>query len=152
MKEWKIYIVGSIEDTFQIKIDNFYLKNPDKRESIIFTGLISQKEKFLLYNRARVFLFTSRHESYAFALAEAAYMHNYIISTNVGIAEELKEISPCFLSNENDKELLIQELQMVILMSDEELNHLMPDSNLQEITWEAVLKENEGMKKLAGIQ
>ncbi len=78
-------------------------------------------------------------------------MHNYIISTNVGIAEELKEISPCFLSNENDKELMIQELQRVILMSDDELNRLVPDCDLQEITCESIIKENEGMKRLAGV-
>lgn len=151
LKNWKLYIVGSIESNFMSKIDEFYLNNPDKKESVIFTGSINQKDLYEYYNKSRIFILTSRHESFGFVLAEAAYMNNYIISTNTGIAEELLEITNGFVTDIHKKEPFISELKKIIGMSDDEINKLVPDTDKKEITWEWILKNNEGIKKLCQL-
>lgn len=148
LKNWKMYIVGSIEYEFQPKIDHFFAKYPNLKENVFFTGMISQKDMYTLYNRARIFLLTSRNESFAFVLAEAAYMYNYIISTNVGIAEELIDYAGGYIVPEQKKEWFIEELQRIISLSNQELNALVPENNREELTWEWIIKNNEGIQKL----
>ena len=91
LKDWKFYLIGPIEEAFTSDIEKFYSTHPEKRDTVVFTGMISQKDKFELYNKARVFVLTSRHEGFAFALVEAAYMKNYIVSTDVGGSKEAIE-------------------------------------------------------------
>jgi len=148
LKDWKVKIIGSIESSFQQVIENFYLRNPEKRDSVLFTGPVSQKELWEYYNRSRIFLFTSRHESYGLALSEAMYMGDYVITTNVGIASELSNFNPCYVSQTWDKYEFIVELNKIIGMSDEELVGLMPDKPCDEITWEYILRNNEAIHKL----
>jgi len=148
INDWKMYIVGPIEDNFREKIDSFYSQNPELLKSVIFTGLISDTEKYLLYNRARVFILTSRHESYGFVLAEAAYMRNYLISTNVGISEELLAFVPGFISDEHEYGPFVGELQRIIDLPEDELNNLVPNISKVELTWEWIIKNNIGINKL----
>jgi len=101
-----------------------------------------------LYNRARVFILTSRHESYGFVLAEAAYMRNYIISTNVGISEELLAYVPGFISDEHEYGPFVGELQRIIDLPEDELNTLVPNISKVELTWEWIIKNNIGINKL----
>jgi len=150
LKDWKVKIIGGIESSFQQVIENFYLRNPEKRDSVLFTGPVSQKELWEYYNRSRIFLFTSRHESYGLALSEAMYMGDYVITTNVGIASELSDFNPCYISQTWDKHEFIVELNRIIGMNDEQLNDLMPDKPCDDITWEYVLRNNEAMHKLFG--
>lgn len=146
--DWKMYIVGPIEDDFQPKIDAFYQAHPEKRESVVFTGMISQREKFLLYDRARVFVLTSRHEGFAFALVEAAYMKNYIVSTDVGGAEDVLDYTGGYIVPEQKREWFVSELQRIILMGDGELDQLVPENDRTMMTWETYLSESDGIKLL----
>jgi len=148
LKDWKVYIVGPIEESFLQVIQDYYVQYPDKKQSILFTGMISQKEKYNIYNKARVFILTSRHESYAFVLAEAVYMNNYIISTNVGIASELLEYTSGFVTDSHCKSPFVKELQRIINLSDGDLNELTKDGEKKEITWEWILNNNMGIQSL----
>lgn len=96
LKDWKIYMIGPItssfdlndEGNFQNTIDDFFIRNPQYKEKLIFTGMIyDQKEVFEFYNRAKVLLSTSRHEGFANVYSQAAAMGCYIISTDVGGAD-----------------------------------------------------------------
>ena len=72
LKNWKVYLIGPIHPDFQIKIDTFYQQYPDKKNQVIFTGAIyNKKELWSYYNKAKVFVLTSRWESYALVLNEA---------------------------------------------------------------------------------
>lgn len=137
--EWKMYIVGPIEESFLPKIDAFFQAHPEMVESVVFTGMISQREKFLLYDRARVFVLTSRHEGFAFALVEAAYMKNYIVSTDVGGAEDVLDYTGGYIVPEQKKEWFVEELQRVISLSDEFLSILVPDDDRIHLTWPEIL-------------
>lgn len=82
IKDWKFYLVGKIENKFHKKIEEFYIKNPEKKEKVIFTGPIyDRKELYSYYNRAKVFVLPSRWESFGIAMVEAMMFGNYILTT-----------------------------------------------------------------------
>lgn len=93
LKDWKIYMIGPITATFDVSkdngfqkiIDQFFIENPKHVGKLIFTGpILDTKTVLEFYNRAKVLLMTSRHESYGNVYSEAAAMGCYIVSTDVG--------------------------------------------------------------------
>lgn len=93
LKDWKIYMLGPITSSFDLKeggdfqkvIDQFFEEYPWYKERLIFTGMVyDQKAVFEYYNRAKVLLMTSRHESWGNVYSEAAALGCYILSTDVG--------------------------------------------------------------------
>lgn len=87
LKDWKVYIAGTIEEDFEPFRESFFGKHPHLKEKISFMGDISdRKELFELYNRAKIFCMTSRFEGFPIAFAEASYFGLYIISTPVSSA------------------------------------------------------------------
>ena len=96
LKDWKIYMIGPITNSFNLndggdfqkRIDDFFEKCPQHKEKLIFTGMIyDQKTLFEYYNRAKILLMTSRHEGFANVYSQAAAMGCYIVSTDVGGAD-----------------------------------------------------------------
>lgn len=148
--DWKVYIIGPIDPSFYQKIDDFYNKNPHLIESVVFTGNISDKKSlYEYYNKSRVFIFTSRYESYAFSLVEAAYMNNFILTTPVGIAPELVNDKNGVLINDNLSLSFSKELQRIVELSDNELNSLISDDfDMHKFTWENILQNNLAVKYL----
>ena len=96
LKDWKVYMIGPITDGFEIggsssyqmKIDDFFNKNPQLRNRLIFKGMIyDQKILFSYFAKAKVYLSSARHEGFANVYSQAAACGCYIISTDVGGAE-----------------------------------------------------------------
>lgn len=146
LQDWKFYLIGPIEDSFKGNIERFYLEHPEKKDSVIFTGMISQKEKFEYYDKARVFVLTSRHEGFAFALVEAAYMKNYIVSTDVGGAEDVLDYTGGVLFEPEGigvSDSFAEEIRRVVSMSDTELDGIVEDDERMGMTWEYILSTNK---------
>ena len=90
LKEWKFCFIGPIEKDFNSIIEQFYENYPLKRRQVIFIGKIdNKKELWEWYNKAKIFVSTSRRESYGLVLNEAKRFRNYIVSTRTGAAEDL---------------------------------------------------------------
>ena len=90
LKDWKIYIIGSYTEEFKEYYDDFIKNNPDKKDKVILVGNIEDKNLLYdYYNRAKVFLLTSRWESFGIVLIEALRFGNYIITTDVGGAKDI---------------------------------------------------------------
>ena len=96
LKDWKIYMLGPITSSFDLKeggdfqkvIDQFFEECPWYKERLIFTGMVyDQKTVFEYYNRAKVLLATARHEGFANVYSQAAALGCYVISTDVGGAD-----------------------------------------------------------------
>lgn len=87
--EWKIFLTGPADKSFEINLDKFRKENPDKSECVVLLGNKSRKEIFNLYAECKAFLMPSRWEGFSLALLEAAYMGCYIIATDVGGARVL---------------------------------------------------------------
>lgn len=92
LKDWKFYFIGSVDEKFKKNIENFYEGSPEKKENIIFTGEI--KDRDLLYeyfNRAKVFVLPSRWESFGIVMVEAQAFNNFILTSNTPAARDITE-------------------------------------------------------------
>ena len=90
LKDWKFYLIGPVEPKFIEEVNRFYHKNKDKVENVIFVGPVYDKKVLWdFYNRSKVFVLTSRFESFGLVYTEAQRFQNYIISTRVGAAMDV---------------------------------------------------------------
>lgn len=96
LKDWKIYMLGPITSSFDLKegddfqnvIDQFFKECPQHKGKLIFMGMIyDAKIVFEYYNRAKLLLATARHEGFANVYSQAAALGCYVISTDVGGAD-----------------------------------------------------------------
>lgn len=90
LKDWKIYIIGPYTEKFKEYYDDFIKSNPDKKDKVILVGNLEDKNLLYdYYNRAKIFLLTSRWEGFAIVYTEALRFGNYIITTDVGGAKDI---------------------------------------------------------------
>jgi glycosyltransferase involved in cell wall biosynthesis len=81
--EWKLVLVGGIEDEFRAVIHNFYAEYPKLEHRVVFPGKIVNKEElFSYYKKASVFAMTSRWESFGLVLLEAMSSGCYLVCTD----------------------------------------------------------------------
>ena len=90
LKDWKVYIIGPIEEEFKSHINTFFQELPQLKDKVIFTGNISDRlELFDWYNRAKIFCLSSRYEGFPIAFAEALYFGNHIITSPISSAKHI---------------------------------------------------------------
>lgn len=88
LKNWKIYFIGEYTEEFEKKYNDFI--NKKNKTKIVLLGNIENKNiLYDYYNRAKVFILTSRFEGFAIVYPEALRFGNYIITTNVGGAKDI---------------------------------------------------------------
>ncbi len=88
--DWKAYLIGPLQDGFETYVENFFKEHPQLKDKIIFTGAVYDKKTLWeFYNRAKVFVLSSRTESSGIVLYEAKIFNNYIISTPVGASSDV---------------------------------------------------------------
>lgn len=81
--DWKLILVGSIEDDFKPYITRYFCENPKLRDRVIFTGKITNKQELKkYYEMAKVFVLPSRWESFGLVLLEAMFSGDYLIGTD----------------------------------------------------------------------
>lgn len=152
LKEWKILLIGPVNDDFKLKFKEFLFKNPLKKEKVILVGNITdKKELFQYYNRAKVFLLTSNWEGFALVFLEALRFGNYILTTDVGGAQEVTNNSEIgkVVEIENAKELRrgLEE----IINGEIDLKQKMDDSithSKQFFIWEKIINNSKIMEKI----
>ncbi|WP_294065758.1 glycosyltransferase [uncultured Fusobacterium sp.] len=124
LKEWKIYIIGSYTEDFKEKYDEFIKNNQDKKETVTLTGSIENKNLlYSYYNRAKVFLLTSKWEGFAIVYPEALRFGNYIITTDVGGARDITN---------NGKIGVVTEIENTIQFKNKILKVINNEINLEE--------------------
>lgn len=115
---WKVVLIGnieSVEQDFSLYVENFFKKNPHLRENVFFAGQIDdRKELYAWYNRAKVFVLTSRSEGFCLSLVEAARFSNVILSTDVGGVRDMEDFSPVLYLKQNDSVDLADKLNEII--------------------------------------
>lgn len=116
IKDWAVYFVGPVEESFVNKVEQLKLSNPELKNRIILTGNITSRKKlFSYYSKSKVFVFTSEAEGYPLVFPEAAYFGNYIITTDVGGAKEItKNQLYGKIIEQGDKRSFIEHLQYVL--------------------------------------
>ena len=138
MKGWIFYCIGPIEPEFKVKIEQFYAEFPNKRNSVIFTGPIYNKQiLWEYYNSAKVFVLTSQWESYGLVLVEARRFGCYLVSTDVGAAHDLiGENEYGEYLRKDDIEGLKQALNRIIESKTNIESHT---QNVDDVSWSKAL-------------
>lgn len=93
LKEWKIKIIWPIDDPFLQKISDFFGTNHYLEDKVEFVWTKTKKEVYEYYDRAKIFVLTSRREWFANTFPEALYFWDHIITTNVSGAEDITKNS-----------------------------------------------------------
>jgi L-malate glycosyltransferase len=88
--QWALEIVGPIDDSFHVYIENYFKKYPQLRKRVRFTGPITdRKQLWQFYRKAKIFVLPSRWEGFALVYLEAARAGCYIISTDISPAFDI---------------------------------------------------------------
>lgn len=70
--DWNLKLVGTVDDTFKPYISNFFEKHPELVNRVNFVGEIKDRARLYdEYCKSKVFVLTSRWESYGISCAEA---------------------------------------------------------------------------------
>lgn len=117
LKDWKLLLIGSVEDSFKEYIKNYFRIHPHLQKKIVIKGQINNTDElFSYYSKSKIFCLPSRWESFAIVLIEAAYFGNYIISTDVGAARDILNTTDYGeIIRINDPDQLSESLQDLIL-------------------------------------
>lgn len=109
---WKLELVGPIEEEFHFYIDNYFSKNPHLRSRVLFSGNIANRDILEdKYRKAKVFALTSRSESFGIVLVEAIANGCFLLSTNFSSAYDITDNGRYgALFNYNDSETLTQKM------------------------------------------
>lgn len=90
--EWKLEIIGPIEDSFKLYIKEFFELNPILIDRISFTGSITDRRILEdKYNRAKIFILTSRFEGFPLVFLESIKSGCTIISTDIAPAYDITD-------------------------------------------------------------
>lgn len=140
LNDWQILLIGPIENSFKSYLDDFFEKNPDLKKQITLSGTIyNKKDLWDYYNRAKVFILTSRWESYGLVLNEANRFNNFILTTDVGIARNIIQPgSGCIIENESAQSLH-NELKKII-SGEEEIKVSRKENDQKQFYWENLVK------------
>lgn len=145
LKDWKLILIGSVDESFQPYIDKYFKINPDLQDKVIFKGYLSKRDEiYKFYSQSKIFCFPSRSESFGIALIEAAYFGNYLLTTDVGGARDALEVTGYGeLIKMDDSKYLEDRLQDLILNPEKlecDSNGLMAKVN-DEFNWVNLCKE-----------
>ena len=137
LKNWKVYFVGPVENSFQEKIDSFFKLHNSLKDKIIFVGeVIDFAQLCQWYNRSKIFCLTSLREGFPVVIPEAMYWGNYIVSTDVSSIKEALDFGEIGAVAE-DEEKLVKHLQQLIDHPDEieKITELSIKKAEQEYVW-----------------
>lgn len=116
LKDWSFYFIGELTGEINSYTKQLLLKKPELERKLNFIGYLSDLEKKNeYYNLSKVFVLSSRYESYGLVLLEAAAAQCYLLSTNVGAMNDLINIFGC--SGETfspDKYTLSKKIQSIV--------------------------------------
>lgn len=90
LKNWKVDIVGPYDNHFSDTIDTFFLNAPNLKGKVAFTGNISNRELLdKYYAKSKIFVLTSKYESFGLVLVEALAHGNFLVSSDLLPAQEI---------------------------------------------------------------
>lgn len=89
---WSFWFVGPRTPEFEVRLKRLRETHPEIAARVVLRDFVASRDALNeVYRRARVYCLTSRWESFAIVLAEAAYQGCYLLSTDVGAASDLTD-------------------------------------------------------------
>ena len=149
LKNWKLIIVGPIEDEFRNKIEEFQNEYAYDKNKIEFLGGIYEREKiYEIYSKAKVFILTSRSECFAQVFSEARYFGNYIITTDVAGAKQILKDGKHGDRIENSMDLSEKITEIIEGKKIIDTEYIL--NNREEIAWSNIIKSNLKLREIFG--
>lgn len=151
LKNWKIYLVGSITNEFTKWFNERLNAKPYLKNHFVTTGNISdKKELYILYAKSSVFVLPSRFEGFPLVLPEALYFSCYPIITNCfdGVFDIIKNNFGKIIPNE-DKNALRSAIEEVLDSKVNYINKGKDASNFvkEHFTWRMISDKLESCLK-----
>lgn len=139
---WKLVFVGPIEDDFKKEIEAYFEEHKELREKVIFKGpMYDRKALYDEYRKAKIFCLTSKFESVGIVLIEAGAMGDVIISTNVGIADEIINNNNGIVINVGDVSALTSAIDKLITIENLDLQASVTEKFCREnYDWNIIVK------------
>lgn len=141
---FKLRLVGTIEKGFQKYIDEYFYKYPDLKDYIEFTGPITQRSELILeYQKAKIFILTSRWEGSPLVIPEAmAYGCYLVLSPEIPSAPNIVADEKIGLICENlSIKEIANKIDMAILKANETNPYLISQWAKQNFNWGTLLEE-----------
>ncbi len=93
---WKLKIIGSVAPEFNSYIEEYFIRYPELKEKVIFTGVISDKlELFQEYRKSKIFALPSDWEGAPNVISEALYNGNAVAITDIDAYEDAIDDGKC---------------------------------------------------------
>ncbi|MFI3268866.1 MAG: glycosyltransferase [Rikenellaceae bacterium] len=136
LKDWQLYLIGPMEESFRDEVDALINELPHLRDHIVMTGMITdRKELWELYNRSRVFVHTALYESSGLVYYEAKRFRNYIVSTNVGAFEDVTQEGKYGVEVAQDDDAQLAEIMQGIIDERISVDCYGEDFDPQSLSW-----------------
>jgi glycosyltransferase involved in cell wall biosynthesis len=91
-EDWKLEVIGPIEDGFRPYMANFFKTNPSLLNRVVFTGAILDRDILKeRYNTAKIFVLSSISEGFPLVFLEAIKSGCNIISTDLNTAYDVTD-------------------------------------------------------------
>ena len=101
LPDWKLVLVGNVEESFEPYLNQFWSCFPEMKERISFLGSILDRDKLYdCYLRAKIFALPSVFEGAANVVAEALYAGNAIAVTKIDEYEDATDSGRCGMASE----------------------------------------------------
>lgn len=115
-KQWRLEIIGPIEDSFELYIKEYFDRNPSLIGRVLFTGAITDRAVLEdKYNKAKIFVLTSINEGFPLVFLEAVKAGCTIISSAISSAYDITDNEKYgALFPVGDSEALAYELEKAI--------------------------------------
>lgn len=152
-QDWNLVLIGPVEEGFQKVIDAFYVENRGIKSNVIFKGPIYNREELYgEYKKAKVFCLTSNFESVGISLIEASSCGDVILSTRVGVADELTSRENGITVDIGDEKALSEGLSKLMLSKElKTFSEITEKLCREEYNWDIIVEKLEHrINKLKG--
>jgi glycosyltransferase involved in cell wall biosynthesis len=153
--EWELLLAGTVEESFQPFINDYFNKYPELRERVRFIGpIIDRDELQEFYNNSKMFCLTSLWEGYGLVTIEALSMGCFVLESNIEANKATTNDGKYGALFENgDINDFVEKLRYYLKHQDE-MEQISKDAcnyTQKHYKWENVLKPiDEWVKKKSG--
>ena len=137
-QDWQLVLVGTGIDYQEVRAYAESLEFPDGL--LVWTGELTPKEVAVEFDKADIFVLTSRFENAPVVISESIVKGVPVISTNVGgISEMVNKDSGILIKPENDEELIEALFSMLEHLQEYDCNIIRSEG--QQYSYEVVGKK-----------
>ncbi len=97
LPNWKLKLIGKVEDSFKAYIEEYFIRYPQLKDKVIFTGFIADKEMLWNeYKSAKIFALTSISEGGSPNVAAEAQINGcYMIISDIDASDDITNNEKC---------------------------------------------------------